>query len=50
MAYPEYLDFVQYHDSVIDRTLNLTGKAGTDVARLQTVHDFVRWKQEGRVS
>ena len=39
----------KYHDSVIDRNLNLTRKAGADIAQLQTLHDFVRWKQEGRV-
>ena len=34
---------------MIDRNLNLTRKAGADIAQLQTLHDFVRWKQEGRV-
>ncbi|KAK0219969.1 hypothetical protein IW262DRAFT_1448431 [Armillaria fumosa] len=43
------VDLSKYHDSVIDRSLNLTGSAGTDVAHLQTLHDFIRWKEEGRL-
>ncbi|PBK59778.1 periplasmic binding protein-like II [Armillaria solidipes] len=43
------VDLSKYHDSVIDRSLNQTGLAGTDVAHLQTLHDFIRWKEEGRL-
>ncbi|KAK0185427.1 ABC-type Fe3+ transport system, periplasmic component [Armillaria mellea] len=43
------VDLSKYHDGIIDRSLNLTGKAGVDVAHLQTYHDFVRWKIEGRL-
>ncbi|KAK0206797.1 ABC transporter [Desarmillaria ectypa] len=43
------VDLSKYHDGVIDRSLNQTGKAGTDVAHLQTLHDFIRWKDEGRL-
>ncbi|KAK7687851.1 hypothetical protein QCA50_009070 [Cerrena zonata] len=43
------VDLSKYHDSVIDRNLNTTGKAGADIAQLQTLHDFVRWKQEGQL-
>ncbi|KAG7448642.1 ABC-type Fe3+ transport system, periplasmic component [Guyanagaster necrorhizus] len=43
------VDLSKYHDSVIDRSLNQTGIAGTDVAHLQTLHDFIRWKEEGRL-
>ncbi|PBK74030.1 ABC-type Fe3+ transport system, periplasmic component [Armillaria solidipes] len=43
------VDLSKYHDGIIDRSLNQTGKAGVDVAHLQTYHDFVRWKSEGRL-
>ncbi|KAK0496193.1 hypothetical protein EDD18DRAFT_1463310 [Armillaria luteobubalina] len=43
------VDLSKYHDSVIDRSLNQTGLAGTDVAHLQTLHDFIRWKEEGHL-
>ncbi|KAK0195881.1 ABC-type Fe3+ transport system [Armillaria mellea] len=43
------VDLSKYHDGIIDRSLSLTGKAGVDVAHLQTYHDFVRWKSEGRL-
>ncbi|KAG7439905.1 ABC-type Fe3+ transport system, periplasmic component [Guyanagaster necrorhizus] len=43
------VDLSKYQDGIIDRSLNLTGKAGVDVAHLQTYHDFVRWKSEGRL-
>ncbi|KAK0460273.1 uncharacterized protein EV420DRAFT_257474 [Desarmillaria tabescens] len=43
------VDLSKYHDGIIDRSLNLTGNAGVDVAHLQTYHDFVRWKSEGRL-
>ncbi|KAK0461883.1 ABC-type Fe3+ transport system [Desarmillaria tabescens] len=43
------VDLSKYHDGVIDRSLNQTGKAGTDVAHLQTLHDFIRWKDEGHL-
>ncbi|KAK0454043.1 uncharacterized protein EV420DRAFT_616914 [Desarmillaria tabescens] len=43
------VDLSKYHDGVIDRSLNQTGLAGTDVAHLQTLHDFIRWKEEGRL-
>ncbi|KAK0486279.1 ABC-type Fe3+ transport system [Armillaria novae-zelandiae] len=43
------VDLSKYHDGEIDRSLALTGKAGVDVAHLQTYHDFVRWKSEGRL-
>ncbi|KAK0482223.1 hypothetical protein IW261DRAFT_1677878, partial [Armillaria novae-zelandiae] len=43
------VDLSKYHDSVIDRSLNQTGIAGTDVTHLQTLHDFIRWKEEGHL-
>ncbi|SJL15478.1 uncharacterized protein ARMOST_18976 [Armillaria ostoyae] len=42
------VDLSKYHDGIIGRSLDLTGKAGVDVAHLQTYYDFVRWKAEGR--
>lgn len=41
--------FSQYHDGVIDRSLAQTNKSGVDVAHLQTLHDYIRWKQEDHV-
>ncbi|KAK7681761.1 hypothetical protein QCA50_015108 [Cerrena zonata] len=43
------VDLSKYHDSVIDRSFNLTGKAGADIAQLQTLQDFVRWRGEGKL-
>ncbi|KAG7449807.1 periplasmic binding protein-like II [Guyanagaster necrorhizus] len=43
------VDLSKYHEAIIDRSLNQTGKAGVDVAHLQTYHDFVRWKSEGQL-
>ncbi|KAK0459173.1 ABC-type Fe3+ transport system [Desarmillaria tabescens] len=47
--FPQMNITITYHDGIIDRSLNQTGKAGVDVAHLQTYHDFVRWKSEGRL-
>lgn len=45
------VDVSKYLDSKIDRAIHGTdGKdEAFDVAVIQTVHDFVRWKSEGRL-
>jgi ABC-type Fe3+ transport system substrate-binding protein len=42
------VDFSKYHDSRIDRAF-FAGEEETDVAVLQTVHDFPRWKGQNRL-
>lgn len=42
------VDLSKYHDSNIDRSLQL-GSEYIDVAALQTLHDFPRWKSQGRL-
>jgi len=42
------LFFKQFHDVQIDTNLNTTGKAGCDIAILQTLQDFDRWGANGR--
>ncbi|PVU96429.1 hypothetical protein BB561_001161 [Smittium simulii] len=39
------VDLSKYHDAEIDKQL-ASGKLDVDVAHLQTVHDFYRWKKE----
>ena len=43
------VDLSKYHDSHTDRAFVDTGKDMYDVAFLQTVHDFPRWKKQGRL-
>ncbi|PPQ98676.1 hypothetical protein CVT24_003303 [Panaeolus cyanescens] len=45
------VDVSKYHDSFIDRTYQSTNgtDSGVDVAVLQTLHDFTRWKRENRL-
>lgn len=43
------VDVSKYHDSRIDRQFQKNGSDGADIAVLQTVQDFVRWKREGRL-
>jgi ABC-type Fe3+ transport system substrate-binding protein len=42
------VDFSKYHDARIDYQL-ARGRPECDVAHLQTLHDFDRWKAEGRL-
>ncbi|TEY45786.1 hypothetical protein BOTCAL_0329g00170 [Botryotinia calthae] len=42
------VDLSKYHDSRIDRAY-YANKETVDVAILQTLHDFQRWKEEGRL-
>lgn len=42
------VDLSKYHDSNIDRSWQL-GSEYVDVAALQTLHDFARWKSQGRL-
>lgn len=42
------VDLSKYHDNRIDRA-HLEGLHVTDVAVLQTVQDFRRWKKEGKL-
>ncbi|QSZ36859.1 hypothetical protein DSL72_006742 [Monilinia vaccinii-corymbosi] len=42
------VDLSKYHDSRIDRA-HWAGNETVDVAVLQTLHDFQRWKEEGRL-
>lgn len=42
------VDLSKYHDARIDNQL-ARGKLECDVAHLQTLHDFDRWKTEGRL-
>ncbi|CAG7944783.1 unnamed protein product [Penicillium nalgiovense] len=43
------VDVSKYHDSRVNRQFQRTGSAGADIAVLQTVHDYPRWKKEGRL-
>ncbi|KAI5781894.1 hypothetical protein EDC01DRAFT_619413 [Geopyxis carbonaria] len=45
------VDLSKYHDSRADRAWAVSGGQtdGMDIAVLQTVHDFVRWKGQGRL-
>ncbi|PLB55466.1 periplasmic binding protein-like II [Aspergillus steynii IBT 23096] len=43
------VDVSKYHDSRVNRQFQRTGSDGADIAVLQTVHDYVRWKKEGRL-
>ena len=52
-AYPDVklnltVDLSKYHDNRIDRA-HLQGLHVADVAVLQTLHDFRRWKSEGKL-
>lgn len=42
------VDLSKYHDSNIDRSWQL-GREYVDLAVLQTLHDFSRWKSQGRL-
>lgn len=42
------VDLSKYHDSRIDRAFS-EGNETTDVAILQTLHDFPHWKEQGRL-
>jgi ABC-type Fe3+ transport system substrate-binding protein len=42
------VDLSKYHDARIDNQL-ARGKLECDIAHLQTLHDFDRWKAEGRL-
>lgn len=39
----------QYHDSRVNRQFQRDGTDGADIAVLQTLHDYGRWKREGRL-
>jgi ABC-type Fe3+ transport system substrate-binding protein len=43
------VDVSKYHDSRVDRQFQRDGSDGADVAVLQTLHNFGRWKREGRL-
>ncbi|THC88863.1 hypothetical protein EYZ11_011694 [Aspergillus tanneri] len=43
------VDVSKYHDSRVDREFQKSGSDGADIAILQTVHDFDRWKRAGRL-
>ncbi|KAH8800350.1 hypothetical protein F5884DRAFT_810075 [Xylogone sp. PMI_703] len=43
------VDVSKYHDSRVDRQYEISGEDGADVAFLQTLHDFDRWKRTGRL-
>ena len=43
------VDLSKYHDSRTDLSYLITKKEIYDVAFLQTVHDFPRWKMQGRL-
>lgn len=43
------VDVSKYHDSRVNRQFQRTGSAGADIAVLQTLHDYPRWKKEGRL-
>ncbi|MGL6235606.1 MAG: ABC transporter substrate-binding protein [Segniliparus sp.] len=46
----DVVDFSKLHDGRIDNQLATTGKTVADVVQLQTVNDFPRWKQEGKLA
>ncbi|THW00085.1 periplasmic binding protein-like II [Aureobasidium pullulans] len=43
------VDVSKYHDSRVNRQYQSNGDDGADIAVLQTLHDFGRWKREGRL-
>ncbi|KAJ5413298.1 hypothetical protein N7465_005603 [Penicillium sp. CMV-2018d] len=43
------VDVSKYHDSRVNRQFQRDGTDGADIAVLQTLHDFGRWKREGRL-
>ncbi|KAJ5491852.1 hypothetical protein LT330_009114 [Penicillium expansum] len=43
------VDVSKYHDSRVNRQFQRNGTDGADIAVLQTVQDFGRWKREGRL-
>ncbi|THZ77981.1 periplasmic binding protein-like II [Aureobasidium pullulans] len=43
------VDVSKYHDSRVNRQYQCNGDDGADIAVLQTLHDFDRWKREGRL-
>jgi ABC-type Fe3+ transport system substrate-binding protein len=43
------VDVSKYHDSRVNRQFQRDGTDGADIAVLQTLHDFSRWKREGRL-
>ncbi|THW49897.1 periplasmic binding protein-like II [Aureobasidium pullulans] len=43
------VDVSKYHDSRVNRQYQRNGDDGADIAVLQTLHDFGRWKREGRL-
>ncbi|EKV11061.1 ABC-type Fe3+ transport system [Penicillium digitatum PHI26] len=43
------VDVSKYHDSRVNRQFQRNGTDGADIAVLQTLHDFGRWKREGRL-
>ncbi|ETI24378.1 hypothetical protein G647_03747 [Cladophialophora carrionii CBS 160.54] len=43
------VDVSKYHDSRVDREFQMSGSDGADVAFLQTLQDFDRWKRQGRL-
>jgi ABC-type Fe3+ transport system substrate-binding protein len=43
------VDLSKYWDSKTDRAYIQTGKDAVDAIFLQTVHDYPRWKDEGRL-
>ncbi|KAI9327649.1 hypothetical protein DFJ73DRAFT_954791 [Zopfochytrium polystomum] len=46
IKYNVTIDLSKYHDGYIDREI-ASGQVYTDVATLQTLHDFPRWKDAG---
>ncbi|KAJ5776384.1 uncharacterized protein N7511_001395 [Penicillium nucicola] len=43
------VDVSKYHDSRVNRQFQRDGTDGADIAVLQTLHDYGRWKREGRL-
>ncbi|KAL1305775.1 hypothetical protein AAFC00_003942 [Neodothiora populina] len=43
------VDVSKYHDSRVNRQFTRNGDDGADIAVLQTLHDYGRWKREGRL-
>ncbi|OQD66296.1 hypothetical protein PENDEC_c052G06747 [Penicillium decumbens] len=43
------VDVSKYHDSRANRQFQRDGTDGADIAFLQTLHDYGRWKREGRL-
>ncbi|KAG9570265.1 periplasmic binding protein-like II, partial [Aureobasidium melanogenum] len=44
------VDVSKYHDSRVDRNYQRNGDDGADIAVLQTLHDFGRWKRQDRLT